>query len=169
MRDNRLSLKLALLTVAMFGFGFALVPIYDVFCAVTGFGGRTSATAQTVVEHPDENRSVRLEFIASVNRSAPFEFHPTVASMQVTPGKIYETAYFARNQTDAAIVARAVPSVTPGLAADHVKKIECFCFTEQAFAAGEGRDMGVRFMVDSALPGHIDTLTLAYALFADEN
>jgi cytochrome c oxidase assembly protein subunit 11 len=111
MRDNRLSLKLALLTVAMFGFGFALVPIYDVFCAVTGFGGRTSATAQTVVEHPDENRSVRLEFIASVNRSAPFEFHPNVASMQVTPGKIYETAYFARNQTDAAIVARAVPSV----------------------------------------------------------
>jgi len=169
MGDKRLSLKLGLLTAAMFGFGFALVPIYDVFCDVTGFGGRTSPTGQQVVERPDEDRSVRLEFIASVDRSAPFEFHPTESSMLVTPGRIYDTAYFARNLTDADIVARAVPSVAPGRAADHVKKIECFCFTEQAFEAGEGRDMGVTFMVDPDLPRQIDTLTLSYALFAVEN
>jgi cytochrome c oxidase assembly protein subunit 11 len=169
MRDSRLSLKLVLLTVAMFGFGYALVPIYGVFCDITGLGGRTASAAETVVEHPDETRSVRLEFIASVDRSAPFEFHPTVASMQVTPGKIYETAYFARNLRDAGIVTRAVPSVAPGLAAEHLKKIECFCFTEQVFEPDEGRDMGVTFMLDSELPQYIDTVTLSYALFAVEN
>jgi cytochrome c oxidase assembly protein subunit 11 len=169
MPDRRLSLKLALLTVAMFGFGFALVPIYDVFCEVTGFGGRTASSAEVVVESPDVDRSVRLEFVASVNRTAPFEFRPASSSMQVAPGKIYETTYFARNLTDSAIVARAVPSVSPGLAAEHLKKIECFCFTEQSFEALEGRDMGVTFMLEPGLPEHIDTLTLSYALFALEN
>lgn len=169
MTDRTLSLKLVLLTVAMFGFGFALVPIYDIFCDITGLGGRTATAAETVAELPLIDRTVRLEFISSVNRGAPFEFRPTVSSMQVTPGQIYETAYFARNLTAAGIVAQAVPSVAPGLAAAHLKKIECFCFTEQAFEPNEGRDMGVRFMVDPDLPGHIDTLTLSYALFAAKN
>jgi cytochrome c oxidase assembly protein subunit 11 len=169
MRHGNLGIKLALLTVAMFGFGFALVPIYDVFCDVTGLGGRTASAAETVVERPVVDRSVRLEFIASTDRSAPFEFRPTLSSMQITPGKLYETAYFARNLLDRHIVARAVPSVAPGLAAEHLKKIECFCFTEQAFDAGEGREMGVTFMVDPELPEYIDTLTLSYALFALEN
>jgi cytochrome c oxidase assembly protein subunit 11 len=168
MRDSGLSIKLVVLAVAMFGFGFALVPIYDVFCDLTGFGGRTASSAETVIEHPDVNRSVKLEFVASVDRSAPFEFRPSVGSMQVQPGRIYETTYFARNLRDADIVSLAVPSVAPGLAAQYLKKIECFCFTEQAFAAGEGRDMGVTFMVDAGLPAHIDTLTLSYALFSAE-
>lgn len=168
MGNRNLSLKLLGLTVAMFGFGFALVPIYSVFCEITGLGGRTSSTAETVVERPDEQRSVRLEFVASVDRSAPFEFKPAVASMRVTPGKIYETAYFAQNLRSEAIVTRSVPSVAPGTAADHVRKIECFCFTEQAFEPDEGRSMGVTFMVEPELPANIDTLTLSYALFADE-
>jgi cytochrome c oxidase assembly protein subunit 11 len=168
MQNRYLSLKLVLLTVAMFGFGFALVPIYDVFCDLTGLGGRTSMTAAAADARPDYSRSIRMEFVASVDRSAPFEFRPTSSSMQLVPGEIYETAYFARNLTEAGITARAVPSVTPGLAADHVKKIECFCFTEQKFDPEEGRDMGVIFMVDSDLPEYIDTVTLSYALFADE-
>jgi cytochrome c oxidase assembly protein subunit 11 len=168
MGHRNLSLKLVVLTVAMFGFGFVLVPVYGVFCDLTGLGGRTSAVAAEVVERPDEQRSVRLEFVASVDRSAPFEFRPKVASMRVTPGRIYETAYFAQNLRDEAIVTRSVPSVAPGRAADHVKKIECFCFTQQAFEAREGREMGVTFMVAPELPGHIDTLTLSYALFAVE-
>lgn len=167
MRHANLSFKLFALTVAMFGFGFALVPIYDVFCDITGLGGRTSAQAESVVEAPDENRLVRLEFIASVDRSAPFSFTPDVSSMNVTPGKIYDTSYFAQNNRNAAVVTRSVPSVAPGQAANFVKKIECFCFTEQAFTANEGRDMGVTFMVDPDLPEKFDTLTLSYALFAD--
>jgi cytochrome c oxidase assembly protein subunit 11 len=168
MRHTDLSLKLVLITVAMFGFGFALVPIYDVFCEVTGFGGRTAAAAESVVESPVADRSVRLEFVASVNRGAGFEFEPTVSSLQIQPGRVYDTAYFARNLRDEAVVSQSVPSVAPGLAAQYLKKIECFCFTEQAFGPGEGRNMGVTFMVDPELPAHIDTLTLSYALFAVE-
>lgn len=168
MRDKRLSLKLCGLSLAMFVFGFALVPIYSVFCDLTGLGGRTNAIAATVVEMPAVDRSVRLEFVASVDRRAPFEFEPADSSISVTPGKIYETSYFAKNLTDGAVDARAVPSVAPGLAAEYLQKIECFCFTEQHFEPREGRDMGVTFMVDPALPKHIDTLTLSYAFFAIE-
>jgi cytochrome c oxidase assembly protein subunit 11 len=168
MPNQYLSLKLVLLAVAMFGFGFALVPIYDVFCDLTGFGGKTDGTAALVVESPAVGRTVRLEFIASVNRGAAFEFKPTQSSMAVQPGRIYETAYWAKNLRNEAAVSQSVPSVAPGLAAEYLKKIECFCFTEQAFDPGEGRDMGVRFMVDPELPLHIDTLTLSYALFAVE-
>jgi cytochrome c oxidase assembly protein subunit 11 len=168
MRDTGLPVKLVVLAIAMFGFGFALVPVYDVFCDLTGFGGRTAAGAETVVEQPGIDRLVKLEFIASVDRSARFEFHPAVGSLQVHPGRIYATSYFARNLRDAEIVSQAVPSVAPGLAAQYLKKIECFCFTEQTFEAREGRDLGVTFMIDPGLPAHIDTLTLSYALFAAE-
>jgi cytochrome c oxidase assembly protein subunit 11 len=168
MRHTELSLKLVAITIAMFAFGFALVPIYSVFCDLTGFGGRTASAAETVVAMPDMDRSVRLEFIASVSRKAPFEFRPTLASMEVTPGQLYEAEYFAKNLAGSAVVAQAVPSVAPGLAAEYLKKIECFCFTEQAFGPGEGRNLGVTFMIDPGLPKHIDTLTLSYALFALE-
>jgi cytochrome c oxidase assembly protein subunit 11 len=166
MRHTELSLKLAVLTIAMFGFGFALVPIYDVFCDLTGLGGRTASAAVQVVERPDPTRTVRLEFVASVNRAAPFEFEPAVGSMRVHPGQVYQTTYRARNRRTQPVTAQAVPSVTPGLAAEHLKKIECFCFTEQSFAAGEDKEMGVTFMIDPALPAHIDTLSLSYTLFA---
>ena len=168
MRHTNLSLKLLLLAVAMFGFGFALVPIYDVFCEITGFGGRTATAAATVVEAPVIDRSVRLEFVASVDRAAPFEFKPMQSSMEIQPGRLYDTAYFARNLRSEPSVGQAVPSVAPGQAAGYLKKVECFCFTEQAFAAGEGRELGVTFMIDPALPAHIDTLTLSYAMFAVE-
>jgi cytochrome c oxidase assembly protein subunit 11 len=168
MGHKDLSLKLVLLAVAMFAFGFALVPIYDVFCEVTGWGGRTANVAASVVESPVADRSVRLEFVASVDRAAPFEFRPTQSSMQIEPGRVYDTSYFARNLRSEAVVGQAVPSVAPGQAAEYLKKIECFCFTEQAFAAGEGRELGVTFMIDPALPEHVDTLTLSYALFAVE-
>ena len=168
MRHTELSLKLVLLAVAMFGFGFALVPVYDVFCKVTGFGGRTAASAASVVEQPVADRSVRLEFVASVDRAAPFEFRPTQSSMEIEPGRLYDTGYFTRNLRSEPVVGQAVPSVAPGQAAEYLKKVECFCFTEQAFAPGEGRELGVTFMIDPALPAHVDTLTLSYALFAVE-
>jgi len=169
MPHRELGLKLVVLAVAMFGFGFALVPIYDVFCEVTGLGGRTGSVAETVVERPVPDRHVRLEFVASLDRTAAFEFRPKVSSMEIQPGRIYETTYWARNLRNEPAVSQAVPSVAPGLAAKYLNKIECFCFTQQAFEAGEGRDMGVRFMIDPELPAHIDTLTLSYALFAIEN
>ena len=159
-------LKLAALTVAMFGFGFLLVPIYEVFCDITGLGGRTSGeAAQVVAVAPDTSRSVRVEFVASVNANGPWEFRPAVASMTVHPGEMYTTTYWARNLRDLDVVGHAVPSVAPGSAARYFSKTECFCFTEQQFGPNEGRDMPVIFIIDPDLPAHVDTVTLSYTFF----
>ena len=148
------------------GFGFALVPLYDVFCDITGLGGRTESEAAEVVERIDADREVRLEFVASLGRGAPWRFEPAVSSMRIHPGQIY-TAYFrAENLRDEALTGQAVPSVAPGIAARHLRKIECFCFTQQDFAPREARDMPVVFLIEPELPEHIDTLTLSYTFFA---
>lgn len=167
MSANRtLTLKLAVLGAAMFGFGFALVPLYDVFCEITGLGGRTSDQPQQVTENVDVDRTIRVEFIGSLASGAPWEFRPTVSHMEVHPGQLYETRYFARNLTASELVGQATPSVSPGSAAKYFKKVQCFCFTSQEFAPHEGREMPVLFMIDPDLPAHIDTLTLGYTFFA---
>jgi len=163
-----LVLRLAVMAMGMFAFGFLLVPLYEVMCRITGIGGRTNAEAATVIETQDAtDRLITVEFVAVRNEQAPWDFRPTVTSMQVHPGRLYDTTYFARNLTDGVLVGSAVPSVAPGQAARHFIKTECFCFTQQDFAAGEGRDMGVQFMVDPALPEHIDRITLSYTFFVN--
>lgn len=162
---RELTIKLAVLCVGMFGFGFALVPLYDVFCAITGLGGRTSEVAQQVTEDVDVTRTVRVEFVGAINQGARWEFRPTVSHMDVHPGQIYETYYFARNLTDRQVTGQATPSVSPGSAAKYFMKVQCFCFTQQEFAPEEGRDMQVVFMVDPDLPKFQDTVTLGYTFF----
>jgi cytochrome c oxidase assembly protein subunit 11 len=164
-QHRELGLKLAALALGMFFFGFALVPLYDVFCALTGLGGRTANAATDVTAVIDEARTVRVEFVASVAPTAPWEFRPTLSSIDVHPGAMIEASFLARNLTDADRTAQAVPSVAPGLAAQHFKKIECFCFTAQPFGPREERSLSVRFFIDSALPQHLDTVTLAYTLY----
>jgi len=157
--------QLVVLTVAMFGFGFLLVPLYDVFCEITGFGGRTNAQAVTVAEAPDLTREVRIEFITTVNSYAQFEFAADVDSMTVNPGKMYFATFTARNAAGEDKVAQAVPSVAPAAAAEHFTKLECFCFTTQEFAANEERAMPLQFIVDPDLPDYVDTITLQYTFF----
>jgi cytochrome c oxidase assembly protein subunit 11 len=157
--------RLLLMAVAMFGFGFLLVPIYDAFCEVTGLGGKTNDAPATVTTTADLNRQVDLEFVTTVNQHAPWAFRPQVESMNINPGGLYEATFIARNLTDKARIAQAVPSVSPSQAAKYLKKIDCFCFTEQSFAAGEERELQVRFVVESDLPDYIDTLTLSYTFF----
>lgn len=164
-----LGLKLIVLACAMFGFGFLLVPLYSVFCDITGLGGRTSDVAVTApVETPDTDRLIRVEFVANLNQYAPWEFHPAVASMDVHPGELYDTTFYARNLTGKALVGQAVPSVAPGDAAKYFHKTECFCFTAQSFEPEEGRDMPLQFIVDPDLPAHIDRLTLSYTFFVKQ-
>lgn len=164
--NRRLVRRLLLAVVVMFGFGFALIPLYDVFCEITGLNGKTGTRAVAVEKGVvDTKRTVTVEFVANVNVSAPWEFAPTVTRMQVHPGEFYQTSYFARNLAAEPLVGQAVPSVAPGLAAQHFQKVECFCFTRQEFAAREGRDMPVVFMVDPALPRDISTVTLSYTFF----
>jgi cytochrome c oxidase assembly protein subunit 11 len=167
--DRYLVVKLGAVGVAMFAFGFALVPLYDVFCAITGFGGKTATAAVAVVEAPDPNRIVRVEFLASVARGAPWEFAPEVSHMDVHPGQLYETHFRARNLTGARLVAQAVPSVAPGPAARYFNKAECFCFTTQEFGPHEERELKLAFMVAHELPEHVGTLSLAYTYFSAPN
>ncbi len=163
---NRSMRRLWLAALGMFGFGFAMVPFYDVFCEWTGLNGRTSDTPAASVDYQiDTDRLVTVEFVANLNQQMPWEFRPEVAKMQVHPGQAYTTRFYAKNRTQATMVGHAVPSVTPGLAALHFKKTECFCFTEQRFEAGEGRWMPVRFVVDPELPGKYEVMTLSYTFF----
>jgi cytochrome c oxidase assembly protein subunit 11 len=168
MRHRVLSFKLVAIVVGMFGFGYALVPLYNVLCDVTGLNGRTSLTADTVTENPDPNRSIRMEFLASVDPSAPFEFKPAVASMQITPGKIYRAEYVAHNLRDQPMISQSVPSIAPGDAAEYLKKIQCFCFTQQEFGPDEQRNLEVTFLVEPELPISVDTMSLSYTMFALE-
>ena len=158
MMHRDLVIKLGALAAAMFVFGFALVPLYDVFCALTGYGGKTAAAAQSVSESADPSRTVRLELLASLARSAPWEFRPAVSHLEVHPGQLYETTFHARNLTGEPLIAQAVPSVAPGRAAAHLRKVECFCFTTQAFEPHEQRDLKLVFMVDRDLPADLTTL-----------
>lgn len=164
--DNRsLATRLLLMAVGMFGFGFLLVPLYDVFCDLTGFGGRTNETAVVMEENRDASREIQLEFVTTVNEFAPFAFEPVVESMTVQAGGLYEAVFTARNLTGRSKIAQAVPSVAPSIAGSFFKKLDCFCFTNQEFAANEERELLVRFIVDSELPDYVDTLTLSYTFF----
>jgi cytochrome c oxidase assembly protein subunit 11 len=164
-KHRSLVAQLLIMTVAMFGFGFLLVPLYDVFCEITGFGGRTNTAAVLVAEAPDLTREVRIEFVTTVNSYAQFEFAADADSMTVSPGKMYYATFTAKNLAGVHKVAQAVPSVAPSIAAEHFTKIECFCFTSQEFAAGEERAMPLQFIVNPDLPDYVDTITLQYTFF----
>jgi cytochrome c oxidase assembly protein subunit 11 len=163
---RRLTLKLLGIALGSFAFGFALVPLYDVFCEITGYGNRKDlGRAATVIEAPDASRTVTVEFVADLASVGVFEFRPTVGSMQVNPGKLYETTFVAVNLTGRDTVAQAVPNVAPSKAGAYFRKTECFCFTPQRFARDEERAMPVRFIIDPQLPAYVDRITLAYTFY----
>ena len=164
--NRRLLTRLGLVILGMFGFVFALVPLYNVFCDITGLNGKTANEAADVSRYqPDLSRTVVVQFVASVNESMPWDFKPNVTRMEVHPGQTYQVSFHARNLSDRAMVGQAIPSVAPGEAAPYFKKTECFCFTEQRFEPGEGRDMPLIFMVDPELPEDVNELALAYTFF----
>lgn len=158
--------KLLLVTALMFGFGFALVPLYDVFCEVTGINGKTSnVPATALVDGVDTSREITIEFLARPNKDMPWIFKPEIRRLTVHPGEVHVMNYFAENPTAHMIVGQAVPSVSPGQAALYLHKIECFCFTQQQLAAGRNMLMPVQFYVDPALPAQFSTITLNYTLY----
>ena len=168
--NRSLTARLFVFAASMFAFGFlVLPPLYDVFCDITGFGSRSSATAQLAVEQPDLARTVRIEFVTTVNEYAPWSFAADVDSMELHPGKMYFATFSATNRADSDMIGQAVPSIAPLVANEYFKKIECFCFTSQEFAAYEERALPLQFIVDPELPDYVDTITLSYTLFATEN
>ncbi|HEX3847390.1 MAG TPA: cytochrome c oxidase assembly protein [Steroidobacteraceae bacterium] len=164
--NRKLIRGLLLMTAGAFAFGWALVPLYDVLCRAAGIGNAEAKAGKAVVtEAVDPNREITIEFIAEPASVGSYEFRPKVASMRVHPGKLYDAAFYAKNLTGQASVAQAVPSISPNGSAKYFHKTECFCFSTQKFAAGEGRDLPVRFIVDPGLPGDVDRLTLAYTFY----
>lgn len=158
--------KLLFVVIAMFGFGFALVPLYDVFCDVTGLNGKTNTEAYiSTSTEVDMSRAIRVEFIASVNADLPWSFEPVEKSIVVHPGQSNKISFIARNRTDKDIIGQAIPSIAPGLAAAYFKKTECFCFTEQMLKAGEEKEMPVVFIVDPDVGEDVHEITLSYTFF----
>jgi cytochrome c oxidase assembly protein subunit 11 len=163
---------IALVSLGSFVFAFSLVPLYRIACEKV-FGIKLeqgpAGEARVAGMQADVNRTVTVEFDGTVNSKLPWAFKPQTLSMQVTPGKMYEVNYIARNTADHAIVGNAAPSVAPSTASTFFNKTECFCFTEQMLAAGEERLMPVRFIVDPALPAHVGTITLSYTFFSNDS
>ena len=157
-------------SMAAFGFTFALVPLYRIACekllGVRLERGAVQAGDATAATRSD--RLVTVTFDGTVNSKLPWTFGPRQMSMQVHPGQLYETAYRARNTSDRDIVGSATPSIAPARASKYFNKTECFCFTAQMLAAGETRDMPVRFIVDPDLPADVRTLTLSYTFFKND-
>lgn len=165
-KNAKLVSKLVMVAFAMFGFGYALVPLYDVFCDVTGINGKTDTVAASALNYQiDKNREITVEFITSLNQQTPLKFSPEVKKIRVHPGQYYTINFYAENKTDKPLLAQAIPSITPGPAAEFFKKTECFCFSEQKFLPREKKVMPVRFVINPALPGRYSTITLSYTFF----
>lgn len=166
--STRTSIKLAGIVIAMFGFGNAMVPIYDVFCDLTGLNGNnknTNVAAEDINFEVDENRTVKVQFMSSLNSGTRMDFSPEVFEMEVHPGKLYTTRFIARNPLKHPMIGQAVPSIMPSKASLNFHKTECFCFTQQNFMAGEEREMPVTFVVSPKLPEDVETVTLSYTFF----
>jgi cytochrome c oxidase assembly protein subunit 11 len=169
-RENRaLTAKLLAIAFGSFAFGFALVPLYNVLCSVTGYGDQSRLRERaSVSEQPQLERTVTVQFLADVASSGTFEFRPVARTLQVHPGQLTTAQFYARNLTGRDTVAQAVPNIAPSQVAAYFHKTECFCFSPQHFRVGEARTLSVRFIIDPQLPGHIELMTLAYT-FYDES
>ncbi len=165
---RRTALKLALIPVAMFGFGYALVPLYNVFCDLTGLGGR--GVKEVAADHVDprgvdRGRDIKMEYVTSVNGDLPWQFKALTKTTKIHPGALNEAHFVVENQSDERIVGRAVYNVSPAEASIYLSKTECFCYTEQVLEPGEKLEMPMRFIIDTDLPDRIKGLTLSYTFF----
>jgi cytochrome c oxidase assembly protein subunit 11 len=164
----KVPLLLTAMAIGMFGFGFALVPIYNSLCQTLGINGKTNKkpVAYDVSKATiDKNREVLVEFVATNNSGVPWAFYPKTSKITVHPGEIARLAFYAENKTKRQMTVQAIPSITPGIAAKYLKKTECFCFERQTLEGHEGMNMPLLFHLDPDLPPQIKTITLAYTLF----
>ena len=178
---RQLLIKLLAVIALSFAFGFALVPLYDALCLATGLNGKTAGTTRAVgigglskaatapVSRIDSSRIVTVEFTSTVMPGLPWDMKPLISSLDLHPGELHQAMFRVHNRSDKPIVGQAIPSVSPGLAAQHFEKLDCFCFAQQTLAPGETRDMPVVFIVKPEIDRDIRTITLAYALFNTED
>ena len=162
---KRFWIALVSVPVLMFFFAYAMVPIYEVLCELTGFNGKTGTVETEQLYEVNEERVVSVSFFASTSPGFPVQFAPKVASMEVVPGKFYTTSYIAKNTTDEMIYGQAIPSVAPTDAALHFKKLECFCFIKQEFKPNEEVEMTLRFVIEPEMEERIKDVSLSYNFY----
>lgn len=173
---RRLLIKLLAIIAGSFAFGFALVPLYDAFCLATGLNGKTAGAASVGIggisqpvtapsSRIDTSRIVTVEFTGTVMPGLPWEMQPLTSRLDLHPGELHQVKFRVHNRSDRPIVGQAIPSVSPGLAAQHFEKLDCFCFAQQTLAPGETRELPVTFIIKPEMDKDILTITLAYAFF----
>ena len=159
--------KLVAVAALMFAFVFVvMVPLYNVLCDALGINGKTSSEASSSVPAAvDDSRLVTVQFVATNNQGMPWEFGPGINVMKVNPGAVNDTVFHARNPLPEAMVAQAIPSVSPARAAEYFHKTECFCFNRQPLDGESSAELPLQFIVDQDLPRDIQTITLSYTIF----
>ena len=162
--NRRMFTRLSIVAVLMFGFGYALVPFYDKICLALGINSLEERSEPAANTQVDLTRTVTIEFDAN-SHGMPWRFEPVVRHMQVHPGQLVHIDYEVSNVRSAPVTGQAVVSYGPALAGRSVRKLECFCFTQQTLGPGESRRMPVTFVVDASLPAEINTFTLSYTFF----
>jgi cytochrome c oxidase assembly protein subunit 11 len=163
-QNRKLSRRLAIVALGMFGFGFALVPFYNQICAALGVNSLVERSELPKNSQVDASRTVTIEFDANT-RDLPWRFQPTVRHVIVHPGEVTTVEYEVINVRGSAVTGQAVPSYGPAIAGEYFHKMECFCFQQQTLAAGETRRMPVTFVVDPKLPRDVATISLSYTFF----
>lgn len=164
--NKRLAIKLVWIIAGALIFAFALVPLYDVICSVTGLNGKTNNTAE--LKSPtrmDASREVTVQFVSSVMPGLGWNFYPVQSSVKVHPGQVTTVMFEAKNTTSTIVSGQAIPSVTPGKASAYLKKIECFCFVKQTLNPGEVKMLPLRFFISADLPSDVHEMTLSYSFF----
>tara|TARA_B100000927_G_C16429748_1_gene455029 strand:+ start:792 stop:1352 length:561 start_codon:yes stop_codon:yes gene_type:complete len=158
-------IKLVIAVPLMFAFGFALVPLYDVFCEVTGLNGKVFQSEHSDELVIDDGREISLQFISTNNENMPWTFKPSEQVMKIQTGKYHTATFYVKNTTNKKMMAQAVPSVAPSNAAEYLKKLECFCFEQQELMPGEEALLPVKLLVSNDLPKNIKNIILSYTIF----
>lgn len=164
-KNKKLLIFLTLFTLGMFGFGYLMVPLYNVLCSSLGINGKTGGKTALSTGNVDESRTIMIQFMSVRNSQIPWVFRPKQRTVRIHPGENKRISYYAENTTNKTMVVQAIPSVSPGQAAKYLKKTECFCFTRQRMKAHVGMDWPILFHIEKDLPKNIHTITLAYTLF----
>tara|TARA_Y100001970_G_scaffold293161_1_gene438241 strand:- start:3733 stop:4260 length:528 start_codon:yes stop_codon:yes gene_type:complete len=158
-------MTVSFIAVFMFFFSYMLVPLYDIFCEITGLNGKTNQERIVQLEEKSTNRFVTIKFTSTVAGAEPFNFDPIDREMVVEVGKLYTTSYVLTNNSKVKKQVTASPSVVPGADAEYFKKIECFCFTQQEIHGLETKELPLQFIIDDELPDDTKTLILSYTMF----
>lgn len=165
-KNKLLVIKLLGLVLGSILFAFALVPLYNLICTVTGLNGKTNLVADKSSTKVDLTRSIKVEFTSTVMPGLGWNFYPNQSSVNVHPGEILAVTFTAKNITNGVVAGQAIPSLSPGQASPYFKKLECFCFQRQELKAGETKIFPMRFYISTDLPKDVNTVTLSYAFYS---